>query len=120
MCLGVDEVSLFEEQQRLSSMLGMRGAPESLSFPGLQETVLGIGLNDAICDHLGSLTSTRYALNAYANFLLRFGTAVLKADVTRYYKVITDVVTAKGRKTPFLGSDDLRHLIRGWYWRSRS
>jgi len=91
----------------------MRGAPESLSFPGVQETVLGIGLNDAVCEHLASVTSTRYALNAYANFLMRFGTAVLKADIKRYYKVIGDVVTVSGRQSAYLTAEDLRHLVKG-------
>ena len=112
MCLGVDEVSLFEGKQR-STNLGMRGAPESLSFPGVQETVLGIGLNDAVCEHLASVTSMRYALNAYANFLMRFGTAVLKADIKRYYKIIGDVVTVSGRQSAYLTAEDLRHLVTG-------
>ena len=111
-CVGVDEVALFEDRKHPVS-LGMRGAPESLSFPGVQETVLGIGMNDFICEHLGHITSTRYALNAYANFLLRFGTAVMKADVKKYYDLINEVVTANGRKSAFLTSEDLRYLIAG-------
>jgi pyruvate,orthophosphate dikinase len=58
--------------------LGMRSVPESLSFPGIQETVLGIGLNDMVCEYLCKVSSTRFGLNSYANFLMRFGTAVLK------------------------------------------
>lgn len=114
--LGMDEI-LWSEFRSKNFPMGMRGASESQMFPGVQETVHGIGLNSFVCENLANLTNSRFALNAYANFLMRFGCAVLKADISKYHLAISNAVNSSSgdiasSNSGVLSADDLRVLIR--------
>jgi hypothetical protein len=107
--LGNDEIREFDFL--FSEKLGMRCASESLTFPGIQESVLGIGFNDEVCQNLATFTSARFAWNSFANFILRFGIAVLNVPPTAYYKCLCDVIIQTGRTHSELSTEDLKLLV---------
>jgi phosphoenolpyruvate synthase/pyruvate phosphate dikinase len=83
-----------------------------MTFPGVQETLMGIGMNDAICDQLEKFTSRRFALNTYANFLLQYGVTVMKASVQDYYAKMDEVFNvAKSSQSSQVSEDELKMLI---------
>jgi hypothetical protein len=108
--LSEDEVN-YESYQNFPEDLGMRGSPESLALFGVHETVLGIGMNDMVCLHLGNATSPRFALQVYANFLLRFGSSVMGIPASRYYDVISEFVIISKKKFSQFDIEELQDLV---------
>lgn len=93
-------------------IIGFLGSPESWCIPGLQQTVLSLGLNDNIVEKLSVMHSRRFALNIYAHFILRFGNSVYDVPTSSYYNIIASVIKRTGRNGSALTSDDLMIIIR--------
>lgn len=74
----------------------------------MKDSCLGIGLNDQIVDHLANGTSSRFAYNTYAHFILRFGTLVLGVPRRRYHAVLSEFVAKTGRSGNELTIEDLK------------
>jgi pyruvate,orthophosphate dikinase len=56
----------------------------AISMPGMMDTVLNLGLNDATVEGLASLTGERrFALDAYRRFIAMFGHIVMGVDPRR-------------------------------------
>lgn len=88
-------------------IIDMLGVPESWSIPGVKESCLGLGLNDAVVDHLARGTSPRFAYNTYCHFLLRFGSLVLGVPRSNYHQVLKKFVDSTGRTGNELTIEDL-------------
>jgi phosphoenolpyruvate synthase/pyruvate phosphate dikinase len=82
-----------------------------MSFPGIQETLLGIGLNDSVCENLARFTSRRFALNLYANYLLQFGVSIKQAPLESYNQKIYDIVKTSRSEGYVVTEEELRTLI---------
>ena len=67
------------------------------SMPGMMETVLNIGLNDASVHGLAALSGDeRFAWDSYRRLLQMFGKTVLDIDGARFESAIDRAKTAKG------------------------
>lgn len=64
------------------------GAPTSM--PGMMDTVLNLGLNDASVKGLEKLAGRRFALDSYRRLLAMFGDVVLGVDGQAFEKVLDE------------------------------
>ena len=71
------------------------GAP--FSMPGMMDTVLNLGLNDASVKGLAKQTGNeRFALDSYRRFVQMFGKIVLGISGERFEHALSEAVEAKG------------------------
>ena len=87
------------------------GAP--FSMPGMMDTVLNLGLNDASVTGLAKQTGNeRFAFDSYRRFVQMFGKIVLDVDGDLFEKSLEELRHARGVETdPELSADDLRGLV---------
>jgi pyruvate,orthophosphate dikinase len=87
------------------------GAP--FSMPGMMDTVLNLGLNDASVNGLAKQTSNeRFALDSYRRFVQMFGKIVLDVSGDAFEKALEALRKERGVKTdPELDADALRGLV---------
>jgi pyruvate,orthophosphate dikinase len=87
------------------------GAP--FSMPGMMDTVLNLGLNDASVNGLAKQTrNERFAYDSYRRFVQMFGKIVLDVPGELFEEALTDALDAKGlRVETELGADDLAALV---------
>ena len=55
---------------------------------GMIDSILNIGMNDEIADHLVREIGPRFAYDTYARFLMNFGIIVMAEDPTKYYNIL--------------------------------
>jgi pyruvate,orthophosphate dikinase len=85
------------------------GAP--FSMPGMMDTVLNLGLNEASVIGLGKQTgSDRFAQDSYRRFIQMFGKIVLGVSGSAFDEVFERAVHAKGGEGQ-LSADDLAGLV---------
>lgn len=104
----------FEERQLDSvntDIIDILGAPDSWCIPGVKESCLGIGLNDAVAANLAQLSNPFVAYNTYAHFLVRFGTIVMGAPRRSYRRILSEHVETTGRAGMNLTEDDLKSIV---------
>ncbi|MCJ7436463.1 MAG: pyruvate, phosphate dikinase [Acidimicrobiia bacterium] len=87
------------------------GAP--FSMPGMMDTVLNLGLNDASVNGLAKQTSNeRFALDSYRRFVQMFGKIVLDVSGDAFEKALEALRKEQGVKTdPELDAEALRGLV---------
>ncbi len=93
------------------------GAP--VSMPGMMDTVLNLGINDAVAETLAQKSGNpRFAWDSYRRFVQMYGDVVLgmkpesKDDKDPFEVIIEDVKERKGVKLDTeLGVDDLKELV---------
>ena len=87
------------------------GAP--FSMPGMMDTVLNLGLNDASVAGLAAQTANeRFAFDSYRRFVQMFGKIVLEVPADAFEDALTELRNARGVETdPELSADDLRGLV---------
>jgi pyruvate,orthophosphate dikinase len=87
------------------------GAAESM--PGMMDTILNLGLNDATVEGLAALTANpRFAWDAYRRFIAMFSSVVLDIDKHRFEELIERLKGERGVKNdPDLGEDAWRALV---------
>ncbi|MHB8641325.1 MAG: pyruvate, phosphate dikinase [Gaiellaceae bacterium] len=85
----------------------------AVSMPGMMDSILNLGLNDAAVEGLGRSTGNdRFALDSYRRLIQMFGEVVDGIDPERFEQQLTDVKRAKGVKHDTdLDADDLRGLV---------
>jgi pyruvate,orthophosphate dikinase len=71
-------------------------------------------MNEAVCEHLATFTSERFALNIYATFLFRYSTIIMKIPATKYYKVLSEIAISSDRSIDHFNAEDLRNVIFGF------
>ena len=83
------------------------------SMPGMMETVLNIGLNDASVQGLARQAGNdRFAWDSYRRLLQMFGKTVLDIEGEHFEDAIDAAKSAKGTKNDLdLDADDLRGLV---------
>jgi pyruvate,orthophosphate dikinase len=84
------------------------GAP--VSMPGMMDTVLNLGLNDATVQGLAARSDNpRFAYDSYRRFIAMFGDVVLGIHYSRFARVVQEV---KGeRDESDLSLDELKQLV---------
>ena len=94
------------------------GAP--VSMPGMMDTVLNLGINDAVAETLAEKSGNpRFAWDSYRRFVQMYGDVVLgmkpknKTDIDPFEEIIEKVKEEKGVKFDTeLDVDDLKKLVR--------
>jgi len=89
------------------------------SMPGMMDTILNLGLNDAVVDGLVKKTgNARFAWDSYRRFVQMYGDVVLgmkpenKNDIDPFEEIIEHVKEAKGVELDTdLSVDDLKELV---------
>jgi len=75
------------------NLFNLFGASESMSMPGLQSTICGIGLNDEVVAGLSlNPAYKRYALGIYAEFLMQYSTIILNKPKEPFNEIISRFV----------------------------
>ncbi|MDA1028051.1 MAG: pyruvate, phosphate dikinase [Bacteroidetes bacterium] len=84
------------------------------SMPGMMDTVLNLGLNDAAVEGLASKTGNpRFAYDAYRRFIDMFGDVVMGVHHEHFEEAIEALKVEKGVKNDVdLSGDDLKELVR--------
>src|SRR5712691_5997675 len=83
------------------------------SMPGMMNTILNLGLNDATTEGLAALTSNpRFAYDSYRRFIQMFGEVALDIDMEKFDHIFDERKhKAKVRLDTDLTADDLRSII---------
>jgi pyruvate,orthophosphate dikinase len=81
-------------------------------MPGMMDTILNVGLNDATTDGLGRLMGERFALDAHRRLLQMFGEVVLDAPADKFADALSGARLATGASSDHeLDPPALRRLI---------
>jgi pyruvate,orthophosphate dikinase len=86
------------------------------SMPGMMDTVLNIGLNDAVAEGLATLTrNPRFAFDAYRRLIQMFATVVLGLPDEPFEAVLAQYRAERGvANDADLAADDLRAIARAF------
>ncbi len=90
------------------------------SMPGMMDTILNLGLNDAVVEGLARKTGNpRFAWDSYRRFVQMYGDVVLgmkpvnKNDIDPFEIIIEEIKEAKGvHLDTELGVEDLKELVK--------
>ncbi len=90
------------------------GAP--VSMPGMMDTVLNLGLNDATVEGLAAATNNpRFAWDSYRRFLHMYGDVVLGVSHFRFEETLEDLKDERGvHLDTELTADDLKRLAQAY------
>ena len=85
----------------------------AVSMPGMMDTILNLGLNDAAAEGLAASTDNpRFALDSYRRLIQMYGEVVDGVAGHRFEHVLTDLKAARGVSQDVdLTADDLRELV---------
>jgi pyruvate, orthophosphate dikinase len=85
----------------------------AISMPGMMDTILNLGLNDAAAAGLAERTQDpRFAYDSYRRLVQMFGKVVDAIDGHRFEEALSDLKEARGaRQDTDLTADDLRELL---------
>ncbi len=83
------------------------------SMPGMMDTILNLGMNDAVAEGLARLTGDRrFAMDTYRRFLQMFGSIALGVPKERFHEALEDLKHRRGvRQDVELTADDLAELV---------
>ncbi len=83
------------------------------SMPGMMDTILNLGMNDAVAEGLARLTGDRrFAMDTYRRFLQMFGSIALGIPKERFHEALEDLKRRRGvRQDVELTADDLAELV---------
>jgi pyruvate,orthophosphate dikinase len=85
-----------------------------VSMPGMMDTVLNLGLNEATAEGLAKLTGDeRFAYDSYRRFIQMYSDVVLEVDHALFEQILDDEKDAKGVELDTdLGAEDLKRIAR--------
>ena len=85
-----------------------------VSMPGMMDTVLNLGMNDAICDNLEkTLDNPRFALDSYRRLIQMYSDVVMGFPKSSFEGVFDKFKEYKGITLDTeLSNDDLKEIIR--------
>src|SRR5690606_9986043 len=83
------------------------------SMPGMMDTILNLGLNDATVEALArAADDRRFAFDTYRRFIQMYGEVVLGVARDRFERLLEDRKTARDvEHDTELGADDLEALV---------
>ncbi len=82
------------------------------SMPGMMETVLNLGLNDALVQTLAAQANPQFAFDAYRRLVQMFGKVVLGIDADLFEEALSAAKARAGVTSDHeLSADDLRQLV---------
>jgi len=86
----------------------------AISMPGMMDTVLNLGMNDAVCEGMAQKSGNpRFAWDSYRRFLEMFGNVVLEIPRSLFEDQIDDVKYEKGVfEDSELSVEDLQEVVR--------
>jgi pyruvate,orthophosphate dikinase len=87
-----------------------------VSMPGMMDTVLNLGLNDATVDGLAAASGdARFAWDSYRRFIQMFGSVVLGVDHHRFEEIIEHAKMEKGvEEDTLLTAQDWQGVVTGY------
>ncbi|MBV8522813.1 MAG: pyruvate, phosphate dikinase [Acetobacteraceae bacterium] len=87
-----------------------------VSMPGMMDTVLNLGLNDATVEGLQAASGdARFAWDSYRRFIQMFGSVVLGVDHHRFEEILEQIKLETGAiEDTALGADDWRRVVEGY------
>ena len=87
------------------------GAP--VSMPGMMNTILNLGLNDAIVEGLAKKTGNpRFAYDSYRRFIQMFADVVLGVSTDKFEHVLDEYKTNRGMvQDTEMDADDWKHIV---------
>ncbi|NLA71883.1 MAG: pyruvate, phosphate dikinase [Clostridiaceae bacterium] len=118
-----DEIfsSLAEMEQLAGKVFGDPERPLLLSvrsgarasMPGMMDTVLNLGMNDAVADGLAKLTDNRrFVFDSYRRFIMMFSDVVMDISRSFYEQAFEQVKKERGVQTDLeLDADDLELIV---------
>ncbi len=81
------------------------------SMPGMMDTVLNLGMTDAVAAHLAATAGERFAFDAYRRFVQMFGRVVLGVPDEPFEALLAQRRAARGATNDSeLSADDMRDL----------
>jgi pyruvate,orthophosphate dikinase len=87
-----------------------------VSMPGMMDTVLNLGLNDATAEGLAAASGDeRFAWDSYRRFIQMYGSVVLGVEHHRFEEIIEHVKLAAGSfQDTALTAEDWRNVVAGY------
>lgn len=84
------------------------------SMPGMMDTILNLGLNDAVVEGLAKLTgNTRFAYDSYRRFIQMFSDVVMEVEKPKFEKILDAVKQENGAKYDTdLNADNLKEVVK--------
>ncbi|HML36691.1 MAG TPA: pyruvate, phosphate dikinase [Bacillota bacterium] len=84
------------------------------SMPGMMDTILNLGLNDAVVESFAKKTNNpRFAYDSYRRFIQMYSDVVMEVGKAYFEKLIDEMKEKKGVKLDTeLDADDLKELAR--------
>ncbi|MGB3634236.1 MAG: PEP/pyruvate-binding domain-containing protein, partial [Rubrobacteraceae bacterium] len=88
----------------------------AVSMPGMMDTVLNLGINDAAVEGFaGSTDDERFAYDSYRRFIQMFGDVVLNVEHGSFEEALESLKEERGAADDTeLSSDDLKELIKSY------
>jgi len=84
----------------------------AISMPGMMDTVLNLGLNDAVAAGLGAKAGERFAYDAYRRFLDMFGNVVMDVPHSAFDEKLEALKHRRGvTQDTDLTAEDLKGLV---------
>jgi pyruvate,orthophosphate dikinase len=118
------EAALTRLEKSMSARLGDAGAPllvsvrsgARASMPGMMDTILNLGLNDAVVQGLAKKSgSKRFAFDAYRRFIAMHSTIALGLSREPFDQALDEargrIATAKGIDRSRLNAEELKHRV---------
>ena len=83
------------------------------SMPGMMDTILNLGLNDAAVEGFAAKTGNpRFAYDSYRRFIQMFSDVVMEVSKSEFEKIIDEVKASKGvQYDTELTADDMKELV---------
>jgi len=83
------------------------------SMPGMMDTILNLGINDAVAEGMVKLTGNpRFVFDAYRRFIQMFSDVVMELPKERFEEYLTDLKRERGvQMDSELSADDLKKLV---------
>jgi pyruvate,orthophosphate dikinase len=86
-----------------------------VSMPGMMDTVLNLGLNDATVEGIAARGGARFAWDSYRRFIQMYGGVVLGVDHHRFEEIIEHVKLDKGvTEDTELDASDWHRIVHGY------
>ena len=115
--------ALARVERSMGARLGDAAAPllvsvrsgSRASMPGMMDTILNLGLNDAVAEGLAAKTTARFAFDAYRRFIAMHASIALGVSRERFDRALDEararVATAKGIDRTRFNAEELKRKV---------